>query len=84
LNCIPEALQAKVGTSSLEAQTKLEKETAKKEAKAEAKADAALKKKMVRPVYMLTWDCIEIPISPYRHHKYATIYLTRGIFTNLL
>ncbi|KII94522.1 hypothetical protein PLICRDRAFT_127522 [Plicaturopsis crispa FD-325 SS-3] len=42
-----EALQAKVGTLSLEAQTKLEKDTAKKEAKAEAKADAALKKKMV-------------------------------------
>lgn len=43
-----EALQAKLGTLSLEAQTKLEKDTAKKEAKAEAKADAALKKKMVR------------------------------------
>ena len=37
-----EALQAKVGTLSLEAQSKLEKDTAKKEAKAEAKADAAL------------------------------------------
>ena len=44
-----EALQAKIGTLSLEAQEKLEKDTAKKEAKAEAKADAALKKKMVRP-----------------------------------
>ena len=43
-----EALQAKVGTLSLEAQTKLEKETAKKEAKAEAKADAEKKKKLVR------------------------------------
>ena len=43
-----EALQAKIGTLSLEAQEKLEKDTAKKEAKAEAKADAALKKKMVR------------------------------------
>jgi density-regulated protein len=42
-----EALQAKVGTLSLEAQAKLEQDTAKKEAKAEAKADAALKKKMV-------------------------------------
>ncbi|KAF9057782.1 translation initiation factor SUI1 [Panaeolus papilionaceus] len=41
-----EALQAKIGTLSLEAQSKLEKDTAKKEAKAEAKADAALKKKM--------------------------------------
>lgn len=44
-----EALQTKLGTLSLEAQTKLEKDTAKKEAKAAAKADAALKKKMVRP-----------------------------------
>ncbi|KAF5377343.1 hypothetical protein D9757_008026 [Collybiopsis confluens] len=41
-----EALQAKIGTLSLEAQSKLEQDTAKKEAKAEAKADAALKKKM--------------------------------------
>lgn len=45
---IAEALQAKIGTLSLEAQQKLEKDTAKKEAKASAKADAALKKKMVR------------------------------------
>lgn len=37
---------------SLEAQTKLEKDTAKKEAKAEAKADAAMKKKMVRRVLL--------------------------------
>ena len=43
-----EALQAKLGTLSLEAQSKLEKDTAAKEAKAEKKADAALKKKMVR------------------------------------
>lgn len=34
----------------MEAQTKLEKDTAKKEAKAEAKADAALKKKMASTV----------------------------------
>lgn len=47
---ISEALQAKIGTLSLEAQSKLEKETAKKEAKAEAKADAALKKKMASQV----------------------------------
>ena len=40
-------MQAKLGTLSLEAQSKLEKEAEKKEAKAEAKADAALKKKMV-------------------------------------
>ncbi|KAF8806204.1 density-regulated protein DRP1 [Phlegmacium glaucopus] len=45
-----EALQAKIGTLSLEAQTKLEKEAAKKEAKAEAKADAALKKKLASQV----------------------------------
>ncbi|KAJ3727912.1 density-regulated protein DRP1 [Lentinula raphanica] len=45
-----EALQAKIGTLSLEAQSKLEKDTAKKEAKAEAKADAALKKKMASQV----------------------------------
>ncbi|KAE9407692.1 density-regulated protein DRP1, partial [Gymnopus androsaceus JB14] len=45
-----EALQAKIGTLSLEAQTKLEKDTAKKEAKAEAKADAALKKKMASQI----------------------------------
>lgn len=47
---LSEALQAKIGTLSLEAQTKLEKDTAKKEAKAEAKADAALKKKMASQV----------------------------------
>ena len=41
-----EALQAKIGTLSLDAQTKLEKEALKKEAKADAKADAALKKKL--------------------------------------
>ncbi|EIM88624.1 density-regulated protein DRP1 [Stereum hirsutum FP-91666 SS1] len=45
-----EALQSKLGTLSLEAQSKLEKDTAKKEAKAEAKADAAKKKKMASQV----------------------------------
>ncbi|KAJ7779076.1 translation initiation factor SUI1 [Mycena metata] len=45
-----EALQTKVGTLSLEAQTKLEKDMAKKEVKAEAKADAALKKKMASQI----------------------------------
>jgi hypothetical protein len=45
-----EALQTKVGTLSLEAQVKLEKDMAKKEVKAEAKADAALKKKMASQV----------------------------------
>ncbi|KAI0030692.1 translation initiation factor SUI1, partial [Vararia minispora EC-137] len=45
-----EALQAKLGTLSLEAQSKLEKESAKKEAKADAKADAAQKKKLVLQV----------------------------------
>ena len=49
---ISEALQAKVGTLSLEAQSKLEKDSAKKEAKAEAKADAAMKKRMVRVVHI--------------------------------
>ena len=43
-----EALPAKVGALSLEAQEKLEKDTAKKEAQAEAKAEAAQKNKMVR------------------------------------
>lgn len=57
-----EALQTKVGTLSLEAQTKLEKDMAKKEIKAEAKADAALKKKMasqVRPLYA----CVDLQFS---------------------
>ncbi|KAF7305031.1 Translation machinery-associated protein 22 [Mycena kentingensis (nom. inval.)] len=45
-----EALHSKVGTLSLEAQTKLEKDMAKKEVKAEAKAEAALKKKMASQV----------------------------------
>ncbi|KAI9513233.1 density-regulated protein DRP1 [Russula earlei] len=45
-----EALKAKLGTISQEAQSKLEEETAKKEAKAEAKADAALKKKLASQV----------------------------------
>ncbi|KAJ7922680.1 translation initiation factor SUI1 [Mycena leptocephala] len=45
-----EALQTKVGTLSLEAQVKLEKDMAKKEVKAEAKADAALKKKMASQI----------------------------------
>jgi hypothetical protein len=40
-----DALTAKMGTLSVEAQSKLEKESAKKEAKAEAKADAEAKKK---------------------------------------
>ncbi|KAG5643487.1 Translation machinery-associated protein 22 [Asterophora parasitica] len=45
-----DALTSKVGTLSLEAQAKLEKDTAKKEAKASAKADAALKKKLASQV----------------------------------
>lgn len=52
---IAEALQAKIGTLSLEAQSKLEQETAKKEAKAEAKADAALKKKLASQVRCLNY-----------------------------
>lgn len=43
-----EALQAKIGTLSLEKQSKLEEDVAKAEKKAAAKADAAEKKKMVR------------------------------------
>ena len=43
----PEALQAKIGTLSLDKQAKLEKDAAKKEKKAEAKAGAAEKKKKV-------------------------------------
>ncbi|KAG5652749.1 Translation machinery-associated protein 22 [Sphagnurus paluster] len=45
-----DALSTKLGTLSMEAQAKLEKDTAKKEAKAEAKADAALKKKLASQV----------------------------------
>jgi hypothetical protein len=45
-------MQAKLGTLSLEAQSKLDKEAVKKEAKAEAKADAAMKKKMVRAIIL--------------------------------
>ncbi|KAJ7620127.1 translation initiation factor SUI1 [Roridomyces roridus] len=45
-----EALQTKVGTLSLAAQAKLEKDMAKAEVKAEAKADAAMKKKMASQV----------------------------------
>lgn len=43
-----DALTAKLGTLSVEAQSKLEKDTAKKEAKAEAKEVAEAKKKLVR------------------------------------
>ena len=43
----PEALQAKIGTLSLEGQALLEKDTAKKEAKANAKAVLEAKKKEV-------------------------------------
>lgn len=52
-----EALQAKMGMLSVEAQSKLEKDTAKKEAKAEAKAEATMKKKMVR------LSCLAAPLS---------------------
>jgi len=45
-----DALTTKVGTLSLEAQAKLEKDVAKKEAKAEAKADADLKKKLASQI----------------------------------
>jgi hypothetical protein len=52
-----EALQAKMGMLTVDAQTKLEKESAKKEAKAEAKAEAALKKKMASQVRSLASFC---------------------------
>ena len=55
---------------SLEAQEKLEKDTAKKEAKAEAKADAALKKKMVRRSDFVC-DASELTDLVTRLHKYA-------------
>lgn len=51
----PEALQAKIGTLSLEGQALLEKDTAKKEAKAKAKALAEEKKKEVRPLLKFTF-----------------------------
>ena len=52
-----EALQAKIGTLSLEKQAKLEQDAAKKEKKAEAKAGAAEKKKKVRsPLDLLLCD----------------------------
>lgn len=44
---LPEALQAKIGTLSLEGQALLEKDTAKKEAKAKAKDLVEAKKKEV-------------------------------------
>jgi len=42
-----------MGMLTVDAQTKLAKDTAKKEAKAEAKAEAALKKKMASQVRSL-------------------------------
>ncbi|KAG9005039.1 Translation machinery-associated protein 22 [Tulasnella sp. JGI-2019a] len=45
-----DALQSKVSALSIEAQSKLEKDTAKKEAKAEAKAEAEAKKKQAAKV----------------------------------
>ena len=57
-----DALTTKIGTLSIEAQAKLEQDTAKKEQKADAKADADLKKKMVR-----TSQVFE-PLSSSRYH----------------
>lgn len=54
-----------MGTLSLDAQTKLEKDTAKKEAKAEAKADAALKKKLASQV------CCPSPLYPHPHLSHS-------------
>lgn len=68
-----EALQAKIGTLSLEQQSKLEKDTAKKEAKAEAKAEAALKKKMASQVrfYFIrrSIPMIQIIAGSYKTHR---------------
>ena len=47
-----EALQAKIGTLSLDKQAKLDEDAAKKEKKAEAKAGAAEKKKKVRDEFV--------------------------------
>jgi hypothetical protein len=52
-----EALQAKMGMLSVDAQSKLEKDSAKKEAKAEAKAEAALKKKLASQVGLSLDPC---------------------------
>ena len=65
---VTEALQAKLGTLSIEAQTKLEKDAAKKEAKAEAKADAAHKKKMVSRT-QLTYCYDPRQLLPFRQLK---------------
>ncbi|KIL60661.1 hypothetical protein M378DRAFT_14013 [Amanita muscaria Koide BX008] len=54
-----DALQVKIGTMSLEAQSKLEKDAVEKEAKADAKTDAALKKKLASQVRTSS-----IPILP--------------------
>lgn len=67
-------MQSKLGTLSLEAQSKLEKDTAKKEAKAEAKADAAMKKKMVcPPVLGRILPCL--PFFRSRPHRYVVQYI---------
>ena len=60
----------------MEAQEKLDKDTAKKEAKAEAKADAALKKKMVCLAF--SDMCHSADYERCRHHKYASILLILG------
>ncbi|KAI1795030.1 eukaryotic translation initiation factor 1-like protein [Ganoderma leucocontextum] len=69
-----EALQAKIGTLSLEAQVKLDKETAKKEAKAEAKADAALKKKM-----RYSPTCIQVTIKRIERNKRKHVTAIHGL-----
>lgn len=55
----------------MEAQEKLDKDSAKKEAKAEAKADAALKKKMVRLPFSHSGHGSNR--AHCRHHKYELV-----------
>lgn len=61
-----EALQAKIGTLSLDKQAKLDEEAAKKEKKAEAKAGAAQKKLKV---------CVLLP-TPRRSSLPTILFLT--------
>jgi len=54
----------------LEAQTKLEEDTAKKEAKAEAKAEAELKKKMASQVHPVpSFNAVSAPYAFVGHHQ---------------
>ena len=57
----------------MEAQSKLEQDTAKKEAKAEAKAEAEMKKKMASQVRCFAWTfllSLYIRGEPFRAYVY--------------